>query len=523
MKRLFLASLVSATLIGCGGSDGGDKKPTTPEQPDTSIPTTPLEPSTPVEPDQPLIPLEPSTPIVPPTDLTPANYAPEFDVIPNFAISVHEEVSYQLIASDFNGDLLTYGLTSDQNFISVGVDGHLYIYASYESIGTHKVTVMVSDGKLETTATFEVVINIPLVDLTPSDPLPTEDCGSGGECLEDNFEMNHVYFELVDLGLTKEELQIAQVLCNTGNCGVDSTNGMFFVQGFGARYYPKTKTMSLSTYLEAANFGYDYEVMSSGVEFSIDSSKKEKYVVEIFTGEQSYMGMDVLAVMMEFDIVEFFNQVKHPETQTIYAEVLVEKTIGGLTTETNAYLSAQFDEEATMLLSLFSKSYGGEEAYLAELAKRAEVDAVVFSEACSNEYNCYGYPDRSVSVASGTINIIIDAKPSRSAIKMLTYAQAPEYITDTWSIATFSAQVTIEGNETWAYNSYDSGYFNEELNMYEIWTHVYPDAEFLASVKDNVAIVNTTLNIEDFIQEYSTSITIKDDVMLEAITKRISK
>ncbi|MET2947078.1 hypothetical protein ABXV18_03165 [Vibrio owensii] len=69
MKRLFLASLVSATLIGCGGSDGGDKKPTTPEQPDTSIPTTPLEPSTPVDPenpDQPLIPLEPS--ITPPTE-----------------------------------------------------------------------------------------------------------------------------------------------------------------------------------------------------------------------------------------------------------------------------------------------------------------------------------------------------------------------------------------------------------------------------------------------------------------------
>ncbi|MGD1452753.1 hypothetical protein [Vibrio harveyi] len=68
MKRLFLASLVSATLIGCGGSDGGDKKPTTPEQPDTSIPTTPLEPSTPVDPenpDQPLIPLEPS--LTPPT------------------------------------------------------------------------------------------------------------------------------------------------------------------------------------------------------------------------------------------------------------------------------------------------------------------------------------------------------------------------------------------------------------------------------------------------------------------------
>lgn len=72
MKRLFLASLVSATLIGCGGSDGGDKKPTTPEQPDTSIPTTPLEPSTPVEPeedkDEPLTPLEPSTPVDPEED-----------------------------------------------------------------------------------------------------------------------------------------------------------------------------------------------------------------------------------------------------------------------------------------------------------------------------------------------------------------------------------------------------------------------------------------------------------------------
>ncbi|MET2850849.1 hypothetical protein ABXV24_03125 [Vibrio owensii] len=62
MKRLFLASLVSATLIGCGGSDGGSSAPTPPPV-DDNKPLIPLEPSTPIVPEQPLIPLEPSTPV----------------------------------------------------------------------------------------------------------------------------------------------------------------------------------------------------------------------------------------------------------------------------------------------------------------------------------------------------------------------------------------------------------------------------------------------------------------------------
>ncbi|OHY92998.1 hypothetical protein BI375_05935 [Vibrio rotiferianus] len=147
MKKLILASIVSSVLIGCGGSDGGSSVPVEPE---TSIPSIPLEPSEPVEPDHPLIPLEPSTPI---------NQAPTIEPIIGLEIKPDEVKQVQIVARDPEGDELRYGVwPGDLGLVNVDSKGLLTISPKIEHIGDHSIEIAVDDGHNQVTFTVEFTV-----------------------------------------------------------------------------------------------------------------------------------------------------------------------------------------------------------------------------------------------------------------------------------------------------------------------------------------------------------------------------
>lgn len=383
MKRLFLASLVSATLIGCGGSDGDDKKPTTPEQPDTSIPTTPLEPSkpvipttplepsTPVVPDQPLIPLEPSKPVKPLTPLEPSTPLPT-------------------TPCGENGECL-----EDDGFTNPSE---------------------------------------PTTPLEPSTPLPTEPCGENGECLEDDFEV--VYNDLMGMGLTYGESMVFIQTCLDYNMCVQEGDAWYITLN-GGRYYPQFKVMSAAVLLGSADNSAHYKVVDSKVQTDLMPSFDLKHKTEAL-GDN--IGDLWLTAQVDMDVINFQNM--SASNSELFWQVEIENTLNGEPEYYTQIGGITINPGQSKLLKLLRKSYG-ENALNIAIAENLASDIDVIDEMC--ESGCTAYPDGSVSVDLGDHSIHLDGFESYAVFRTESDIAYEETLYTTTKLTIPAADISYVG------------------------------------------------------------------------------
>ena len=88
--------------------------------------------------------------------------APSLEAIQDIVVDAGTEIKVEVKAADSNQDELTYNL--DDNALAIGmtineVTGEFSWTPTKEDAGTYEVTLTVSDGELETTATFTITVN----------------------------------------------------------------------------------------------------------------------------------------------------------------------------------------------------------------------------------------------------------------------------------------------------------------------------------------------------------------------------
>ena len=94
--------------------------------------------------------------------------SPIIDPIPDQEIQEDNEITVQIVASDVDGDELIYSAIIDeaQNIAHTFVDNYLTLIPSRNWYGTANITIIVSDGFLESSTDF-------ILDVLPVNDLPT--------------------------------------------------------------------------------------------------------------------------------------------------------------------------------------------------------------------------------------------------------------------------------------------------------------------------------------------------------------
>ncbi|MFB6317172.1 right-handed parallel beta-helix repeat-containing protein [Saccharicrinis sp. FJH54] len=101
------------------------------------------------------------------------NYAPEITSEPDTSAVITHKYEYQVVASDKNGDELSYNLTTAPTFLSVDAMGMISGTPSSGDIGEHTVVVEVTDGNggsVTQTFTLHVEMNVGLDDVNSGSP-----------------------------------------------------------------------------------------------------------------------------------------------------------------------------------------------------------------------------------------------------------------------------------------------------------------------------------------------------------------
>lgn len=103
-----------------------------------------------------------------PVDPDLINHAPVVDPIPALTAKVQRPLIYQVLATDKDGDALTYSLNNAPDFITIDSTGELNIFAnSNENAGKYFFSVIVSDSNFTVSQKVELDVGIPM---TPVDP-----------------------------------------------------------------------------------------------------------------------------------------------------------------------------------------------------------------------------------------------------------------------------------------------------------------------------------------------------------------
>jgi len=98
------------------------------------------------------------------------NVAPVLDQPSDMTVNEGQTQTQQLTASDSNGDVLTFSLTSGPSFVTVSSSGLVTVSPGANDSGVYPVEVSVSDGSLSDSKTFQVtVVNV--------NQAPTADAG----------------------------------------------------------------------------------------------------------------------------------------------------------------------------------------------------------------------------------------------------------------------------------------------------------------------------------------------------------
>ncbi|RMG76322.1 MAG: hypothetical protein D6707_12415, partial [Bacteroidetes bacterium] len=237
-----------------------------------------------------------------------ANTAPTISNIPDQNVNEGSSFSYQVIASDIDGDSLTYTLVSGPNWLSINSNTGLLsgTAALVSSDTTITITVEVSDGSLSDSASFDLTIRDvnnggnnggttdttpPVVDITA--PLASDDSDVDSETL--------IYF--TDSEITNPEVSI------DGSNWVSAISGVTTlgdVPGFNELENGSAFTLYLRDIDAAGNLGTDNEpgLIKSG-NFSDNQNDSKK-------GSVAYLYQD------SFEDDAYLNQFK---PKTIKAEL----------------------------------------------------------------------------------------------------------------------------------------------------------------------------------------------------------
>jgi hypothetical protein len=100
-------------------------------------------------------PLQISVNLTPPK---PPNRKPLVPAVPDKTVNVGSTLIFTVNATDPDGDTKTFSLTDNPEGMSITPLGLLTFSPTREQSGVHNVTVMVSDGKLNTTTSFKVTV-----------------------------------------------------------------------------------------------------------------------------------------------------------------------------------------------------------------------------------------------------------------------------------------------------------------------------------------------------------------------------
>ncbi|MEF1337284.1 Ig-like domain-containing protein, partial [Vibrio rotiferianus] len=95
-----------------------------------------------------------------PVDPDLINHAPVVDPIPALKAKVQRPSTYQVLATDKDGDALAYSLKDAPDFVSISENGLLYIEPLNNSnTGSHHSQVLVSDGSLTTSRNLTIHVS----------------------------------------------------------------------------------------------------------------------------------------------------------------------------------------------------------------------------------------------------------------------------------------------------------------------------------------------------------------------------
>ncbi|AUW07510.1 DUF4092 domain-containing protein (plasmid) [Vibrio campbellii] len=142
-------------------------------------------------------------------------FPPTVSTIPYMQVTSGTPYTHQVIASDQNGDLLTYEVTG-QSFVTIDSNGLLRIDASVANEGIHEFMVSVSDGHFRTDSKFTVDVI-----------LPTASCGAGSTDPECNPDGGFIVPNYRTTLKSSGKVITGEVECN----GELLTNGSFSTNG----------------------------------------------------------------------------------------------------------------------------------------------------------------------------------------------------------------------------------------------------------------------------------------------------
>lgn len=108
------------------------------------------------------------------------NSAPQITSQPDRSIEANYSYSYQVVAVDMDGDSLTYVLLQAPVGMTVSSEGLIGWSPSLENVGTHSITVDVTDGYARASQAFDVTVMAPEV----ANQLPTITSQPKGEAVK---------------------------------------------------------------------------------------------------------------------------------------------------------------------------------------------------------------------------------------------------------------------------------------------------------------------------------------------------
>ena len=105
-----------------------------------------------------------------PTIPTPSNQAPTINSIPPTGnLLLGEPYTYDVEATDLDGDTLTYGFISNPVGMTI-ISATGLINWTPTMVGNYNVSIEVSDGELSDTQSFTIGVSLPIAEMKPSPP-----------------------------------------------------------------------------------------------------------------------------------------------------------------------------------------------------------------------------------------------------------------------------------------------------------------------------------------------------------------
>ncbi|CAE6944272.1 Peptidase M60-like family [Vibrio sp. B1REV9] len=98
------------------------------------------------------------------------NTAPSVDIIPTMSVVINKTAVHRVLASDKDGDILSYSLDANEDWISIDEKGLIVASPKAEHEGNYNFVVTVTDGKVDVAKGFGVKVGIDMTPILPPTP-----------------------------------------------------------------------------------------------------------------------------------------------------------------------------------------------------------------------------------------------------------------------------------------------------------------------------------------------------------------